>query len=680
MRTPLATAALPLLLLMTPTFAAPANATPDLKEVVVRATPLRGSPLETAQPAIVLTGDELERAIAKSLGETLEKQLGITGTYFGPIASRPVIRGLSNQRVQVLEDSIASLDVSALSEDHSVTVDPLVARSIEVIKGPGTLLYGNAAVGGVVNVLTNRIPETRQQEPFDGAIELRGDTVSDQRSGALRLDGQAGDFALHADGFHRDSDDIDIPGNALSDELVTGLEASGEEVPTNSDGVVYGSDGKTYGWSVGGSYLVGDRGYLGASATRYDANYGTPGPESQPDGSSVRIDMAQRRYDLSGGLDNPFTGISAIRVRAGHSNYTHTEFEPDGVAGTTFNQDASEFRLALDHAPIADWRGTFGAQYIDVDLKAEGEEAFIPPSTTDNLGLFLFEERPIGAVNLQVGVRYESQSIDPESEVALPNYDDTSWNGSAGAVWDFAPEYSAAFNYTYAQRHPSATELYANGTHVALARFEIGDSALTKESTNTVDLALRKYAGDVQFLVSAFYSQYGDFIYAQPTGEFAGEEEPFPIVQYVAQDAEFYGAEAEISFPLLDADLNNLRLRLLTDYVRGKLTDGGGNLPLIPPWRVGAALDYTRGGWQAGLEVFRYDSQDKVAENELTTDGYTMIGADLGYRLPTPVGSLLLFLQGSNLANEEARRSTSPVKDYAPLPGVSLLAGAKIEF
>lgn len=489
-----------------------------------------------------------------------------------------------------------------------------------------------------------------------------------------------GDFALHADGFHRDSDDIDIPGHALSDQLVNELEASGEEVPTNPDGVVYGSDGNTDGWSVGGSYLVGDRGFLGASVTRYDANYGTPGPESQPDGSSVRIDMEQRRYDLSGGLKNPLPGINAVRLRAGQSDYTHTEFEPDGAAGTRFDQEASEFRLAFDHAPIGDWRGTFGAQYIDVDFKAAGEEVFIPPSKTENLGLFLFEEVPIGDVNLQVGVRYENQSIDPEAGLELPAYDDDSWNGSGGAVWDFAPEYSAALNYTYAQRHPSATELYADGAHVALARFEIGDSALKKESTNTVDLALRKYAGDLQLLVSAFYSDYSDFIFPQPTGTFAGEEEPFPVVQYVAQDAEFYGAEAEVSFPLLDKDVSDLRLRLLTDYVRGKLANGGGNVPLMPPWRVGAELDYNQGGWQAGLEIFRYDSQDKVATNELTTDGYTMIGANLGYRLPTSLGSLLLFLQGSNLANEEARRSTSPVKDYAPLPGVSLLAGAKLEF
>ena len=680
MRMPLAAAALPLFLLMTPAFAAPARSAPDLKEIVVTATPLRGSPLETAQPAIVLAGDALVRSIAKSLGETLNEQLGITGTYFGPIASRPVIRGLSNQRVQVLEDSIASLDVSSLSEDHSVTVDPLVARRIEVVKGPGTLLYGNAAVGGVVNVLTNRIPETRQQEPFDGALELRGDTVSDQRSAALRLDGQVGDFALHADGFSRNSDNIDVPGNALSDRLVTDLEENGEEVPTNSDGVVYGSDGETDGWSVGGSYLLGDRGYLGASATGYDANYGTPGPESQPDSSSVRIDMEQRRYDLSGGLKNPLPGLTAVRLRAGRSDYTHTEFEPDGAAGTTFDQDASEFRLAFDHAPMASWRGTFGAQYIDVDFAAVGEEAFIPPSKTNNLGLFLFEERPIGEVNLQVGIRYENQSIDPEPELALPAYDDDSWNGSAGGVWDFAPEYSVSLNYSYAQRHPTSTELYADGAHVALARFEIGDSSLKKESTNTVDLALRKHAGDVQFLVSAFYSDYSDFIFPQPTGAFAGDEEPFPVVQYIAEDAEFYGAEAEVSFPLLDADLNDLRLRLLTDYVRGKLANSGGNVPLLPPWRVGAQLDYIRGGWQAGLEVFRYDSQDKVATNELPTDGYTMIGANLGYRLPTPGGSLLLFLQGSNLADEEARRSTSPVKDYAPLPGVSLLAGARIEF
>jgi len=667
--------------LLIPVIPATLAAPPALEEVVVTASALRQGVLETAQPVIVLGGDALHRELGQSLGETLAKQAGVTGTWFGPVASRPVIRGLGGERVSMLEDGLGTQDVSALSEDHAVSIDPLVARSIEVIKGPGTLLHGNAAVGGVVNVVTSRFAEKPLAQALQGAVELRGNSAASETSGAGRLDVRAGDFVLHADGYRRTSDDIDIPGNALSQRLAEQLAAQGETDPVNPHGTLYGSDGDSDGGALGVSYLA-SRGFLGVAASRTDANYGTPGPESGADGSSVRIDMTQERYDLSGGLDDPFTGIDSMRLRAAHSEYFHQEFEPDGEAGTTFAQDSGEARLSFDHAVLGGWRGTFGMQYRELDFRALGEEAFVPGNSMRNVGLFVFEERPVGPLTVELALRYEDQRIEAEREAGLPDYSGDGVSGSAGLRWKFAPEYSMALNFTRATRHPGATELYADGVHVALGRYERGDSAIGEEAALTTDLTLRKYAGAVQFTLGAFYSRYDGYIHARPTGEFfedPEEGELFPVVDYVQEDSSFHGLEAEVTLPLVARDAAALTLRLATDYVRGK-PDRGGNLPLMPPWRFGAELGFERGVWQAGLSIFRYADQDDVATNELPTNGYTMIDADVSWHQPVGGGEIVAFLKGSNLADEEARRASSPIRDYAPLPGRSLAAGLRYEF
>jgi iron complex outermembrane recepter protein len=658
--------------------ALPAFAAEPIEEIVVSATPLRENPNDVAQPAIVVGGDELVTDVATSLGETLSTQLGINATYFGPTASRPVIRGLGGDRVTVLEDSIGSLDVSAVSEDHAVTIDPILAQRVEIIKGPATLMYGNAAVGGVVNVITNRIPEERGDKPVKGMFEVRGDTASNERSVVGRIDATQGNFGFHADAYKRETDNIDIPGHALSDRLREEL-VGGDEDVTDTVGTLFGSDSDSYGGAAGVSY-IGDDSYIGVDVSRFNTNYGTPGPESLPDGGSVRIDMNQTRYDLKGEWDDIGSIIDNIRVRASHNDYFHQEFEADGTPGTIFDQNSNEARVSFDHAKFGQWSGTVGAQIRQIDFAAYGEEAFVPPNTLDNTGLFIFEQRPIGDLSLELGARGEKQTIDVETSTGLPDYDSTSFNGSAGLVWKYTPEYSLAFNVTRSQRHPSPTELYADGPHVAVGRFAIGDPGLDKETALTGDLTLRKYAGPIQFDVTAFASRYGDYIYELPTGEVAGDEETFPVFQYLQQDAHFYGLEGEVSFPLSQLYGGDLKLHLLSDYVRGQLDNGGGNIPLLPPWRFGAELGYTDERLHAGLTTFYYARQDKLALAELPTDAYTMVDFDATYMVDSSLGQLFVFLKGSNLADQEARRSTSPLKDYAPLAGRSLEAGVRLEF
>lgn len=653
------------MLLSPAAFAQQAAKEPRPEEVVVTSTALRENPLEVAQPTSVMAGDDLRRQIAASIGETISSQLGVSSTYFGPSASRPVIRGLSGDRVQVLQDGLSSLDVSSLSQDHAVTLESVVSQQIEIIKGPAALLYGSGASGGLVNVVSTRVPTQVPAKLFTGAVEVRGDTASDERTGAVSLDGGAGKLAFHADYFNRDTDDVEIPGFTQSDALRRQLIEAGEQ-PDNVRDHIPNTAGAASGGALGGSY-IGDKGLGGLSLSHYETNYGIPGE------ASAFIDMKQDRIDGKAelDLDGP---IKTLHFAGAYNDYTHTEFEAPGVPGTVFNQDAYELRLTADHQLGSGWRGTTGLQYVDVDFEALGDEAFVPSSKTQTLSLFAFEERHFDDWTIELGARGERQKIDIQA--ALPDYNETAVSLSAGTVWDFADDHALALNVTRTQRNPQAAELYANGPHIAAQRFEVGDPDLDQETSMTADLSLRHTGDGINWTLNAYYNDYTDYIYASPTGEI---EDDLPVYAYLQDGAKFHGFEAELNVPLIDSGERRLGLRLASDYVRGRL-DNGEDLPQIPPLRFGAGLHYDQGEWHVGADAFYYNKQDKLAANELPTDGFTLATVDASYRLPVGSTSVFLFLKGSNLLDEEARQHASPLKDIAPLPGRSWHIGARAEF
>jgi len=646
-----------------------------VEEVIVTSSALRESPLDVAQPTTVLSGDSLRRQIAASLGETLSSELGVSSTYFGPTASRPIIRGLGGYRVQTLQDGLASLDVSGLSQDHSVTLESVVSQQIEVIKGPAALLYGSGAAGGLINVVSNRAPMKVPDKEFTGAAELRGDTAADERTGAFSLDGGTGILALHADYFKRKTDDVEIPGFVQSDALRHQLIATGEQ-PDDVRGHLPNTESDTRGGAFGAS-LIGDSVRGGLSWSRYESTYGIPGEES------AFIDMKQDRYD--GKADWDLSGpITALHLSGSYNDYTHTEFEAPAEPGTVFNQKAYDTRFTADNELGGGWRGIAGVQYQHIDFEAIGDEAFVPTSTTKAASLFLFEERHFADWTVELGARAEQQKIDlDDPSISLPDYDATAISLSAGTVWKFAEAEALAVNVTRTQRNPQATELYANPDvpHVAAQRFETGDPSLDKETAITADVSLRRTGDGVRWTLSAYYNDYSNYIYENPTGRFVptDEGEDFQVFEYLQSGAKFHGFEAEVEFPLWQQGEDHLELRLASDYVRGKL-DNGENLPQIPPLRVGAGLHYDLGKWHLGTQLFYYEKQDKIAANELPTDGYTMLDADTSYRLPLATSTVFVFLKGTNLLDEDARQHSSPLKDIAPLPGRSFHVGVRAEF
>jgi iron complex outermembrane receptor protein len=440
---------------------------------------------------------------------------------------------------------------------------------------------------------------------------------------------------------------------------------AGEE-PDDIRGHIPNTAGEASGGALGGSY-IGQNALGGLSWSRYETTYGIPGEEE------AFIDMKQDRFDGKAELDLQ-GAINKLRLTGAYNDYTHTEFEAPGEPGTIFNQEAYELRFTADHALGGGWRGTAGLQYVDVDFEAIGDEAFVPSSVTQTMSVFAFEERHFDPWTIELGARAEQQKIDIAAD--LPDYDETAISLSAGGVWQFADEHALALNLTRTQRNPQAAELYANGPHIAAQRFEVGDADLDQETSVTADLSLRHTGERVQWTLSAYYNDYSDFIYADPTGDI---EDDLPVFAYLQDGAKFHGFEAELRIPLLDQGDQHLELRLASDYVRGEL-DNGGDLPQIPPLRFGAGLHYDRDAWHVGAQAFYYDKQDKIADNELPTDSFVLAEADASYRLPLATSSVFLFLRGTNLLDEDARQHASPLKDIAPLPGRSWHLGARAEF
>ena len=642
-----------------------------LEEVVVTAHPSSASDKHLAQPIIVLKGEELRRKTASTIGETLSREPGVSATAFGAGASRPVIRGLSGSRVRLLEAGLSSMDVSNLSPDHAVSIEPLAATQIEVIKGPATLLYGSGAIGGVVNVVTNRIAAELPAD-FVAQAQVNYGTGTDERSGAFTADGAVGQVALHLDGSARDTRDYDIPGFG-----------STEPKPSESRGSLSSSDLETQSMTGGASY-IGTSGYLGFDIGHFATNYGVPG-------EGARIELGQLRYDIKGEIEEPLAQIEKLKIQLGHVEYEHRELEPGGELGTTFTNDEYDGRLELFHQPLAQWRGTLGVQIGHRDFEAIGDEALTPPVASHSESVFLVEERDFGSWHLEAGGRIEQQSVDPKD--ATPDSYHFVYSVSGGVISNFDDEYSVGMYLSRAQRAPSLEELYNNGPHEATSTFELGSRALTEESANNVDFTFRALGNDWPWRINLYANYIEDFIFTDNVdadndskadrvddkGLPTIDPDALLLIQYAQRDAVFYGIEAETTKHLIQGTWGHMDGRLSFDYVRGELSNGD-NVPRITPLRIGAGLDFNSNRWLASVEVFRVARQRDNAELETETDGYTLLSVYVSYKLPIETVDYVVSLRGGNLLDEEARAHTSFLKDVAPLPGRSVLLTLRAQY
>ena len=691
----------------------------DLDQIIVTGSPIGRRLGETLSGTTVLTGEELAEELGSSLGETLRNQPGITSSFFGAGASRPIIRGLGGDRVRVLEDGIGSFDAAQTSPDHAVPIEPALAERIEIFRGPSSLLYGSSASGGVVNTVTGKIPEAAPEDGFDGAVRYGYSTAANANETAAGFNAAAGNFVLHGEGFYRDAGNYEIDGLNGSQVLIDALEAAAAEQGETfdpderfEDGFVPNSDLETYGGAGGFSYLFDNGsydGFFGASFSILDSNYGLPegiltaedlegeeeeGEEGEEEGeeAGIRIDLEILRYDVKGEINGDLGPFEKLRLRAGYGDYRHFELEGDEI-GTAFENDEVEGRLELVGKPFnfasGEVRTAVGVQGRYRDFSAVGAEAFVPPSEQTQIGVFGLSELRRGNLLFDLAARYEyvenetGSFIDDEDAipVAVSNtFDAISVSGGVG--WQATENVFLGLSAFRTERAPSLEEQFSFGPHLATQSFEVGDAELGEETARGVELTLRGEAGPFTAVINGFYTNYDDFIFEQETG---GILDGLPVFAFVAADTEFRGFEIEVDADLatIDTFVGPMRLaaRGQADYVRA--TSSGlldQDQPRIPPLSTLFGLSATSDLVSLKGEVEYVTAQDNIAAFELPTDSYVFVNAFIAVRPFEANRGITFEVRARNLNDAEGRVHSSFLKDTTPLPGRDIRFAVRAAF
>ncbi len=662
-----------------------------LDDMVVSA-PFVESVDDSAHPITILDGFELRSKVGTTLGETLQNELGVTNQSFGSGVGIPVIRGQSGSRVKVMQNSLGNNDASSLSPDHATGVDPIIAERIEVLRGPSTLLYGSGAMGGIVNVIDNRIPEKLFDNVIGGAGEHRYDSATDENSSALKLEGGKGNFAYHVDGFYRDAGNTSISGAAIDETRARQHDPSFNAVPVgelqNSYGFTDNTQSRARGGSAGFS-MIGDSGLIGASINQNERNYGIP-----PDGhgeTPVHVEMKQTKYDFKSQLTHPFAFIEKAKLKFGYTDYAHTEFDGN-IAGTTFLNQSYESRFELEHAPILkNNKGFFGFQSTNSTFQGLGEEGqIVPKSDIHTYGIFNVESLKVSTVTYELGGRIESTQINPE------NRNDVSYiplSGSMSAMWEINSQNKLSLAFTHSQRAPQIQELFSDGFHHATRSYELGNANLKKELSNNLDLGYQFDSSWMQADINLFHNWVSDYIYQQrdSTQLFNAEnekfiannsncEECFPLLHSQQQAAIFKGFEAKTVFPLLNNKFGTVDLTLFSDYTRGTF-ENGNNVPRMPPLRYGTQLSYEKNDFSGNVRLTRGEAQTNSGENETSTPAYLLLNIGTQYKIASFAKSeVLLFARGKNLLDENIRSSVSYLRNFSPEAGRSAEVGIRVSY
>ena len=673
-------------------------------EHVLVTLPIHQTATETSLPVTVLTGDELARVAAATIGGTLEALPGVHNASFGPGVGQPVIRGLSGPRVTTLQNGTRSADVSSLSADHAVAVEPLLADSIEVLRGPATLLYGGGAIGGVINVLDNRIPTSMPEQTRVG-VDYRYTGASRGSNGTFRIDTALGPLALHADALFRDADSLEVADGAGSD--------GADDLPNTDTEVKAGTLGAAFHFAGG---------FFGLSVNRQENEYGLPegshghhghddhgegfdedhegdhdDHEEDHDGDHdedhegdhaeeeeiIRLDMVQTRYDARLQLDEPLPGVQKLAGFVSLTEYEHTEFEGVEI-GTVYASDSIEGRVELVHTPIGELHGVVGLQVSETEFSALGEEAFVLPTDISRTGLFLVEDWHLGALQIEGGVRFDRDELKPQSAMA-PARDFNTLSASLGGLYEVTDAWHVSASLSRSERAPSVEELYSNFgnvgpstwiTHAATAAIELGQVNLDTEKSVNIDLGLSLHNDTQSLRIAAYYSDFDNYINLSNTGS---EVDETPVRQYDQGSAEFMGFEVDGDWQLWETGRGRVLLEAEVDITRGELANGS-DVPRLPPLSGAVGVIWEQPAARYFARLTAADSQNRSGENEEPTDGWTRW--DIGGEWYIQLSEAFITLSAAvrNLTDEEIRLSTSFLREYAPESGRSFNLGIRMEF
>ena len=653
--------------------------TQQLATLKLQAHPLVQSAADFAVADQVIDHKKLAEG-STTIGDALAGELGVSSNQYGSGSSRPVIRGQDGARVKVLQHASETADVSTLSPDHAVTVDPILAKQVEIIRGPSTLLYSAGTVGGLVNVTDNKIPTQMPDNGYEGQLGLRYNTGSDEKLASAGVTVALADqVALRVEGSKRKANDYIAPdyfhdheGELEKERRVGNTFAEGETV------------------NVGLSWIH-DRGFSGISYSNRQDQYGLPGHSHEYEDCQVSgnaligcgqqpghtheehaagpwVDLKTERYDFRTELNDPFAGFQKLRAHASYTDYKHDEIE-ENAAQTTFKSKGYDARLELVHNPIANWEGMIGAQYNQQKLDISGEEALLDPTKTRKWSLFALEHKQFDDVHVELGARLDQQKLDIDSD--KKDFDDYGFSYSGALNWEFVPNYKLSLVGSHQERLPLAQELYANGKHFATNTYERGNENLAAEKSNNLELGLHYENGPLDYHVHVYHNWFDHYIYAQTLDNF----KDFRLVEYTQDKAKFYGAEAAASYALNDT----YKVGVFGDYVRGKIESE--NAPRVPAGRLGTKVDASFDDHWSGLaEYYHVFNQDKIASYEDETQGYNMVNLGLSYANTfADKNTYRVYFKANNLLDDQVYSHASFLSNI-PQVGRNFTVGLEFGF
>ena len=664
-------------------FAAENEQATTLDTIRIKAHPLEQTSKDFAIADTVVDQKRLAQG-AVTIGEALSGETGISSNQFGAGSSRPVIRGQDGPRIKILQNSSENIDVSTLSPDHAVTVDPALAKQVEVIRGPSTLLFGAGTVGGLVNVTDSKLPTAMPEKGYEGNVGLRYNTGSDEKLATAGVTLGLGDqVALRVEGLKREANDYIAPDYVHEGEKerrVDNTFAKGQTV------------------NVGLSWIY-DRGFTGISYSNRQDQYGLPGHSHEYESCHLHglslhcgehdhdedehddhdhdhaheagpwIDLKSERYDVRTELDDPFAGFKKLRAQASYTDYQHDEIEEDTIS-TRFKNKGYDGRLELAHNPLGAWEGVIGTQYGQQKLELTGEEAFLAPNTTKKWSVFALEHAQLNDVHVELAARAEKQKIDIDDS-SKKDFDGSAFSVSGAANWEFAPNYKLSLVTSHQERLPLAQELYADGGHFATNTYELGNDQLSKEKSNNVELGFHYDDNTFDYHVHVYHNWFDDYIYAQTLDRY----KDFRLVQYAQDKAKFYGAEAEAGYQISPI----YKLSVFGDYVRGKIDND--NAPRVPAGRLGTKLNADFDDhWSGSAEYYHVFQQDKIAAYETDSQSYNMLNLGVAYSGNySNVSDYRVFLNANNLLDDQVYQHASFLSTI-PQVGRNFSVGVNFSF
>jgi iron complex outermembrane receptor protein len=631
---------------------------PAAADIVITASPFGSGRDDTPTIVAKVNREQILKSGGASIADSLSQTPGVAATGFASGASRPIIRGMDATRVRILENGSGSSDVSEVGPDHGVPIDPLAARSIEVVRGPATLRYGSQAIGGVVNVINNRIPTVLPTQPI--AAEATGSygTAADVGQGSLLVDTRVGNLALHGDGFYRHADDYDTPLGTQQNSFFRG-----------------------YGGSVGGSYFFGNS-HIGAAVQQYDAKYGIPSDTTFIDMRQTKV-STRSSFDLGSGL------LKTLNLDASYANYIHDEKDPDGTILSTFKNKELDSRAELLFGQFGPFQNTaLGVEVQHRKFSALGEGAsYLFPTKTQSEAAYFFTELALAPkLRLQASGRVEhvADQGTPRSDV-FTKVRFTPLSGAVGALYEASDALKLGLTFSSTGRAPAITELFARGPHDGPGTFETGDPTLKIERANSLEGTVRVRTGRFRFEGSVYKSWFHNYIYGNVTGRTCDDDgncvngpgEELRELNYRQQGARFWGLEGEASYALIKQRSGTLEAKLLGDYVRAKLSDGS-NVPRIPPYRIGGGLNWTSDAVDAGVLFLHYGRQTHFGAFDSPTPGYNELNAQVAWRPFKAYPGIELAIVGQNLTDDVQRDAAALNKDLVVMPGRNIRFVVKV--